>query len=257
MEEEEFYNNIQKAFENLPENFSIMEEQIDIEVQMKYFEYARKIRKDGKNEEAFIKKDELFDSAVDSERKKEILTGLAGVDDVKAFRTIERYLSNAEPEIEDWATIAYQESKMLMHSSLLDEQQFFISTGLGGKDKKLRYFVVFIGQNQDNILTDTQRKLLKNELIYMLKGHDGQFESIDFIEGFATALIMLPISADLKKIVNDVVEECNQYGGFLQEDVIITNVKVLSRGEIIQMLEGKTKPKPNPENLNFDELDTE
>ena len=34
MEEEEFYNNIQKAFENLPENFSIMEEQIDIEVQM-------------------------------------------------------------------------------------------------------------------------------------------------------------------------------------------------------------------------------
>ena len=32
------------------------------------------------------------------------------------------------------------------------------------------------------------------------------------------------------------VTECNQYGDFLEDDMIITNVKVLSRGEIIQML---------------------
>jgi len=37
VEEKEFYSNIHKAFENLPENFSILDEQIDIEVQLKYF----------------------------------------------------------------------------------------------------------------------------------------------------------------------------------------------------------------------------
>jgi hypothetical protein len=95
---------------------------------------------------------------------------------------------------------------------------------------------VFINQNKDGILNETQRKLLKEELIFELKKHEGEFELIDFMEGFSTTQVMLPLKADLKDIFRDVVDECNQYGNFLREDMIVTNVKVLSRGEIIQML---------------------
>jgi hypothetical protein len=42
MKDEEFYNDIQKLFEDLPGNFNILEEQIDLEVQMKYFEISKK-----------------------------------------------------------------------------------------------------------------------------------------------------------------------------------------------------------------------
>ncbi len=38
--------------------------------------------------------------------------------------------------------LAFQENKMLLESSLLDENQILISTGLGGKGMKLRYFTV-------------------------------------------------------------------------------------------------------------------
>jgi hypothetical protein len=86
------------------------------------------------------------------------------------------------------------------------------------------------------MLDATQQKLVKNELIFALKDKDGEFESIDFFEGFSTSLVLLPLKTDIKQAFNDMIEECNQYGDFLDDNMIITNVKVLSRGEIIQML---------------------
>ncbi len=250
MEENMFYRNIKKALEDLPKNFSILEEQIDIEVQMKYFEFTKKLRDKDISVECFEQREKLFDDDITEERKKEILLSIAVYDDVKAYRTIERYVTTAEGELKQWAILALQESRMLMQSSLLDEQQVFISTGLGGKGKKLRYFVVFLSKNREEMLTSTQQKLLKDELIFELNKHDGEFESMDFMEGFSSALVMLPITAEIKSVFQNVIDECNQYGGFLQEDLVITNVKILSRGEIIQLIHQK-------KNENFDELENE
>ena len=245
MEEDKFYKNIQKALEDLPENFSILEEQIDIEVQMKYFEYTKMNRQKENAKQSFKVREELFEDEMGDERKKEILTSLAVYDDVKAYRTLERFVNESEGEIKQWAILAFQESRMLMQSSLLDEQQVFISTGLGGKDRKLRYFVVFVNEDKEDLLSTTQQKLLKDELIFELNKHDGVFESMDFMDGFSTALLMLPLSTEIKTVFHNVIDECNQYGGFLQEDLIITNVKVFSRGEIIQMIHQKNEEKNN------------
>ena len=236
MEEDEFYNNIQKALENLPENFSILEEQIEIEVQMKYFEYAKELREKNNQQECFDNRNDLFIPEIGEERKKEILSSIATIDDVKAFRTIEKFVREAKGDLKQWAILALQESRMLIQSSLLDEQQVFISTGLGGKGKKLRYYVVFINRDEQKILNKTQQKLLKNELIFELKANDGEFESMDFLEGFSTSLVMLPLQSDIKMVFRNVIEECNQFGNFLDDDIIVTNVKIMSRSEIIQLL---------------------
>ncbi len=248
MEEENFYNNIQKALENLPDNFSILEERIEIEVQMKYFEFAKKVRKTDVLKECFANREELFSDEVDVDRKKEILSVIANLDEVKAYRTIEKFVKESDGELNQWGILALQESRMLLQSSLLDEQQIFISTGLGGKGKMLRYYVVFINQNRNELLSATQQKLVKDELIYEIKGNEGEFESIDFMEGFSTALVMLPLKADIKNVFQNVVDECNQYGNFLHEDMIVTNVKVMSRSEIIQLLHQN-------KNQKFDELE--
>ena len=236
MQDEEFYNNLQKALENLPENFSILEEQIEIEVQMKYFDFSKALRKKNIQEECFNSRQDLFIPDIGEDRKKEILSSIATIDDVKAFRTIERFVSQSEGELKQWAILALQESRMLIQSSLLDEQQVFISTGLGGKGQKLRYYVVFINRNEKNILTKTQQKLLKNELIFELKSNEGDFESMDFMEGFSTSLVMLPLQSDIKQVFRNVIDECNQFGDFLDDNIIVTNVKIMSRGEIIQLL---------------------
>lgn len=245
MKEEEFYNNIQKALENLPENFSILEEQIEIEVQMKYFEYAKELREKHIEEECFKHREDLFIPEIGEERKKEILTAIATIDDVKAFRTIEKFVRKSEGELKQWAILALQESRMLIQSSLLDEQQVFISTGLGGKGKKLRYYVVFINRNDQEILNKTQQKLLKNELIFELKANEGEFESMDFMEGFSTSLVMLPLQSDIKNVFRNVIEECNQFGDFLDDDIIVTNVKIMSRSEIIQLLHQNKNQDPD------------
>lgn len=250
MEGEKFYKNIQKVLEDLPENFSILEEQIDIEIQMKYFEYSKLVREKKDTEECFEKRDELFDRETSEERIKEILSAIAVVDNVKAYRTLEKFVAGAKGELKQWGILALQESRMLMQTSLLDEQQVFISTGLGGKGQKLRYFVVFLNKEQNGLLTASQQKLLKNELIFELNKHEGEFESMDFMEGFSSSLVILPLSAEIKTVFQTVIDECNQYGGFLHEDLIVTNVKVLSRSEIIQIIRHK-------EGENFDELEDE
>ena len=251
MEEEQFYNNIRKAFDDLPENYNILEEQIEIEVQMKYFELSKNIRKKDISDECFANRKELFSDVIDIDRKKEILSAIANLDDVKAYRTIEKCANICEGELKQWATLALQESRMLLQSSLLDEQQVFISTGLGGKGKMLRYNVVFINQKRDELLSKTQQKLVKNELAFEIEGNNGEFETMDFMEGFSTALVMLPLKADIKMVFQSVVDECNQYGNFLDEDMIVTNVKIMSRSEIIQLLH------QNKNTGILDELDEE
>lgn len=250
MEEDQFYNNIQKALEGLPENYSILEERIEIEIQTKYFEFAKGMRKSDDYSEYFEKREELFSADIDLEKKKEILVSISNIDDVKAYRAIEKFAKESEGEINQWAILALQESRMLLQSSLLDEQQIFISTGLGGKGKMLRYYVVFINSNREFLLSERQQKLVKDELIYEVKASEGEFESMDFMEGFSTSLVMLPLQADIKKVFQNVVDECNQYGDFLNEDMIVTNVKVMSRSEIIQLLHQSKKD-------NLDELENE
>jgi len=236
MEEKHFYQNIQKVLESLPENFSILEEQIDIDIQVKYFDLAKQIRSKTDADESFKHRDELFSNEVSEDRKREILLSIATIDDVKAFRTIEKYAGIANGEIKQWAVLALQESRMLIQSSLLDEQQVFISTGLGGKGQKLRYYVVFVNKNRNEILSGTQQKLLKNELIFELNQNEGEFETMDFSEGFSTVLVMLPLQSDIKNVFRNVIDECNQYGDFLDDDMIVTNVKIMSRNEIVEML---------------------
>ena len=239
MKDEIFYNNIQRALENFPDDFNILEEQIDMEIQIQYFEFVQETRGKTDPAEIFENSDELFMAKTSLERKKEILAVLSIIDDVKAYRAIEKFITLSEGFIKQWAVLALQESRILLQSSLLDKQQVFISTGLGGKGQKLRYFIVFVNNVKNFILSETQQKLLKDELDFELKKSKGEFETIDFYEGFSTALVMLPLKVDIRAIFKNVIEECNQYGNFLKPDLIITNVKIMSKNEIIDLLNKK------------------
>lgn len=241
MEEEQFYNSIQKALDNIQGNVSILEEQIDIEIQLQYFNFVKKQRQQETSEEYMKSKDELFDPGTETERKKEILAGLAGTDDVQAFRVIEKYLATPDPGLKEWAVLAYQESRMLMHSSLLDEQQVFISTGLGGKGRMLRYFIVFIGKTRNKKFSVTQQKLVEDEMDFVIKKQQGELEETSFMHGFVSFLVLLPLTAVLQTVFRTVIDECNALGNFLEEDFIVTNVKAMDRGEIIDLITRKDK----------------
>lgn len=259
MDEEFLYKRIQEALDNIPDNFNILEEQIDVQLQMEYFEFSRKFREDEEIEQYMSQSDRLGDKRLDIETRKRILVALASSSEVESFRAIERYLKEPDPLLKDWAVLALQESRMLMQSALLDEQQVFISTGLGGKGQKLRYFVVFLHQSGGE-LSEMQKKLVHDEMKYALDQNEGELEELNSMIDFTTALVILPIKASLKDIFREIIDECNQYGNFLQEDMVITNVKRLNPFEIVELLnqqklEGEDEMQDDADGQDEDDID--
>jgi len=134
-----------EILKNNPQNLTIVEEQIDIEIQMEYFKVSRSIKETNDAAIDVADKEKLVDEAVSMEEKKQILSQLATLENVEAYRAIEAfYNAETDPFMQSWSALALKESKMMLESSLLDEKQILISTGLGGKKSKLRYFIVFV-----------------------------------------------------------------------------------------------------------------
>lgn len=239
MEHENIINKLHELLGETGKNFNILEEQIDINVQMDYFELSKKMKLQ-KDENAFSNKDLLYNEDIGLHEKKELLTKIALIEDVEIYRFLEDYQKKAPEEMHDWAILALQENRMLLQSNLLDENQVFISTGLGGKQNMLRYFVVIMGKEIEEF-TDTQKKVVTNEIHYGIKQSMGEVETLEFEKNFVKVLCLIPIKSSLKDAFKSIIKECNEIGDFLASDFIVTNVKKLSLNEIKQFIEQSDK----------------
>ncbi|OFX44637.1 MAG: hypothetical protein A2046_01270 [Bacteroidetes bacterium GWA2_30_7] len=227
---------LQEFLNNIPEEFNILEEEIDINLQMEYFELSRKVKQDDTPFEIIQKdSDLLYSNETDNETKKILLAKLASFDEPSAFRIIEKYLKNCESDMLDFAKLARYESKSQLESSLLGENKVFISSGLGGKDNKLRYFMVLFSKNKESF-SDTQKKVINNEFEMSVNTCDGVLEKTDFDHSYVKLLLLLPLRIDLKTTFKNTIKECNQFGNFLKDNFLITNVKTLTNSEIEDFL---------------------
>lgn len=220
-------------------NLNILEEEVDIAVQKQYFALQETLSKSPEDYQNTCKQyveniNDLFDDAIDEEVKKRMLVILATVDDVSIYRAIENFSKENSP-LQKWAVIALQQSRMLIQSTLLDDPGVFISTGLGGQGTLLRYFCVFVNRKAGE-LEDFQRNIIKNETEAAILPLKGVIEQIDFSDSYTTMLLLLPIDTDLQPLFTTIIDECNQYGNFLHENMIITNVKKLDDAEISTIL---------------------
>ncbi len=222
---------IREIIGNTTDNFSILEHQVDVKVQMEYFDFSRNHPPPDDLETVLQREADLYSTDVSLEEKKSLLVNLASFDKPEAYRIIERYVPKASTDIKEWALMALQESRMLLESKLLDEQQVFISTGLGGSNGKLRYFVVVFSWSGESF-TQTQRELLKSEFEFNLRKYNAEVEEISFEEKYATIVALVPLSVPVKEPFDVSIHECNSLGEFIQEGFIITNVKKLSIAEI-------------------------
>lgn len=222
---------------SLPESFQVLETPVDIETQMDYYQQVKKIGKNTDPSTVLARQDELFDTGTPIDQKKSLLVELAAIESPEAYRIIERYAQQPDISLKAWSTMALQESRMVLESSLLDEGQVYISTGLGGKDSNLRYFVVLLHKN--GTLLPFQKKLLTNEIKDAIQQIQGETESVKHYEQFTAILMLAPLQTDLQQVLMHVIEESNQYGHFLDQDFLITNMKEMSEKEIMQIIAEK------------------
>ena len=235
-EHENLYEKIRDILGRSPGNLKVLEQKIDIDLQMEYYDCSMRIRVDREEKWALDHMQYLMEPGYSVDVKKEILARLASIEKVECYRAIETFLQNAVEPIRSWALLALNESRMLLESKILDENQVFISTGLGGKDEKLRYFVVLMTRTRAD-LTPSQQMVIRNEFEFTLKKFDAVIEESNFSGYLATMLLLLPMIHSLKSAFKEAIDECNRYGNFLNDDFIVTNVRVLSFGEIEDFLE--------------------
>ncbi len=230
-EHENIYDKIKELLGSLPSQLKVLEEKIDIELQLEFFEHSRRIRDSFNPDSVANDSRKLFLSEVTIEEKKNILAGIATIPIVESYRVIERFLKETPGILKNWAILALQENRMLLESILLDESHVFISTGLGGKGNKLRYFIVLFGKEHKDF-TDLQKKIIRTEFEICLGQHNSELEELNFSGYLANLLAMIPMTVIIKQLFSKAIDECNQYGDFLLSNFIITNVKELSFDEI-------------------------
>jgi len=92
MEGENIYDKIQELFGESPGTLSILEEKVDIDLQMEYFEYSRSVKKNLDEKEVMQEMRELYDPEWSDEQKKNLFARLASIERVEAYRFIENYL---------------------------------------------------------------------------------------------------------------------------------------------------------------------
>ena len=240
MEKKNIYEALRELLGEKSGNLNILEEKIDINLQMEYFEYSKEIKNRLNPEFILQNKDDIFDMGLDESIRKTRLAELASVNDVVAYRTIEQYLKLNKPDLRSWAILALQESRMLLESKLLDENQIFISTGLGGKGSKLRYFVV-LGLKSRKRFTPLREKVIRNEFEMIVRKYNAEIEQLKFYNVYATILIIIPLEVSVKDMLREAVNESNQYGNFLRTNFILTNIRELKEEEIINLLKKRNK----------------
>ncbi|MEA4904906.1 MAG: hypothetical protein VB090_08730, partial [Petrimonas sp.] len=125
-----------------------------------------------------------------------------------------------------------------LSSDLSGQQQIYVSSGLGGHEKKLRFFGLFT-TNDRLPLTDLQKEIVDREFRFQLQQADVEIEKFEIKENYFTLLMLFPLDSDVRLGINAAIDEINQYGNFLDPKFLFTNVKILSDSEIKKLLEKK------------------
>ncbi|WP_320981125.1 hypothetical protein [Parabacteroides goldsteinii] len=239
-EEGDVFKKFRDSFSKMDGHFHILEQRVPVELQMEYFKYSEQVRKERAKPDlndmdytAF--RESLSNPESTTDYKKYILSMLATSREVKAYRMLEDYVQHPDEDVSNWAYMALMESRISLESELSDEKQIYISTGLGGKGEKLRFYVLMLSRDRKPF-QEYQRKVIEREFAYFLPKADCEIERLTIGEQYVELVFLIPVRADIKLTLDKVINECNQYGDFLSDIFTITNVKELTEQEVTDII---------------------
>lgn len=228
------YQQFQDALKMIQGRLHVIDMTIPINVQAEFFDAIQK-----KGFEFYSSKmaqasyPHLFEKDYPLASKKKILCRLSNLSEVKVFRMLEKYARETTGDLKYWAALACEQCRMNMENELLGENQVFLSTGLGGRDEMLRFFIVFYSKDFEFSFTEFQKKLVRKEVKFFLHKHGCVFESMAPSDNFITWKALFPYKFNLGDLLRDIISEINQYGAFLSDVPLITNVKEFNAKEIL------------------------
>ncbi len=236
------FERFRESFNKMDGHFHILEQRVPVELQMEYFKYSEHLRKSDlkiDEEDYNIFQKDIYDKELTPEQKRYALTALATSNNVKAYRILEEYVQHPDPEVTNWAYMALMESRISLESELLEEKQIYISTGLGGKGEKLRFYVLILSA-ENKPFEEYQRQIIEREFAYYLPKENSEIERLNIADVYVELVFLIPVRTYIKGVLENVIAECNQYGNFLSPTFTVTNVKELSTDEINALIKKRS-----------------
>ncbi|MCF8307443.1 MAG: hypothetical protein K9I68_00390 [Bacteroidales bacterium] len=230
------HEEIRQFLDSIPDNFQILEEGIDFDLQKKYLDYSHSFERGELTEDEINKIGRiLHNPEVPDEGKKKGLTILAHVGTISAYKQINKYYENADGTLKKWSALALQECKMFLESELTDESAGFISTGLGGTNDKLRiYFLVL--PHEGYTFDQKQHKIIENEVSHRAKELDCYIENFDFQDNYVGLTVLVPMDVAVATFIDTGIKYCNALGNFVFEHYYAANTKIPDEKEIEEII---------------------
>lgn len=230
---EEFYRYITEHSSSI----RIVDDIINVKDQEQFLRLARKIKPNKvSNMEALRMADRLFETDVTIPEAKKILVILALRSNIEAFRVIEKYKEVAPPKLQDFARFSFYISRTLVEGDLSDNPPSLISTGLGGKNNKLRMFIA-IFPSFEGTFSENQARIIRMEWEETCKNYQIETEKLHFLFEYTSLRILVPLNIDLTDVIKEFINECNKYGNFIFEGFFATNVTLPTHREILTAIE--------------------
>jgi hypothetical protein len=226
-------NNSKKVLDS----FIPVDEPIDLSTQEEYLSFSETIDLDNVGyEEVLTASDTLFYKDTPVESKKRILIRLAHLGTPESCGILEKYLKSPEVNLKDWALLSLKECRMFLESVLLKQEGGFVSTGLGGKGNKLRYYFV-VSSNGSLSFSETRKNTLKRAFETVSHKYRSEIEEINFESTYAIMGMLIPMDIAVGEIIEEGISECNKISEFLFLDYYVTNVGKPTYKEISNYLE--------------------
>lgn len=222
---------LQKSFSD----FMVFEEGIDVSVQIKFEKASMEFIDKNKDIRPLNELKDILYNSETTEDKKNALIELSMSGDVKAYRIIEKYKTEYTEDLKSWAILSFQKSRAHIEHELSDDEKIYISSGLGGSGNKLRYFFV-LSTNEKVSFSDFQKKLLTKEIKFYLSKNDSIAEKITFYDYFVSILCLVPLQISPDTILKGILNETENFGNFLSDEIIATNTEIFSEEKIIKLI---------------------
>jgi len=200
---------IKKILDSIPDEFRVIENQINQKTIEEFYELSDQIIEDTLNNKVdFTKKTD-----------KEKLVVLAEIGDIKSYRKIEEIIKeNRNIDLVEFAHVALKFARLNLENQLSDEPIGFISSGLGGKGNKLRYYFVIKSSNRVN---KSREQKIREELNLICTNSDSELESIENFGNYVLIKILVSIEYAIGNIIEQLIQKCQ----FADKEYFCTNVE--------------------------------
>lgn len=244
---------------HLPNTYNILEAQIDLKLQQEYFQASQIVKKTPMPSDTLLRaaSTELWDPMGRLMQKKVLLKLLAQQASVEAYRMIEEFskLDYLEAELRDWTTLSLFECRGLLEGNLLGEDVAFISSGLGGKVDKLRYFFAILSSNEKPFTT-IERDIIHDSYISVSKKMNAEIEQFGFSDthGYARFVVLVNLKVPLNDFIEAGIFKANHFTeDFVQPHYLATNVEIPNETRLLEIIEKVKSGVGNDEEEEKDE----